>query len=160
MPAPRTDTDRLDRTMKSLTIGVVHDMEARKLQRELEGLTEREDQFVIEVAGEASEFPNWQEVEIGFGILFVNGTGHRDSPLVRPFFTYGAYIEKGGPIGLLACVTRWNVNDRDETTGCTIGIGAVATDLGRSFRGELHAVFQGYGAPADPYGDMEAFEGD
>lgn len=152
------DFGRLDRTYRHLTIGQVNGMSSRRLQRELEGLREFEDQFKIEIAGRGEEFPVWTEVHLKFNIDFVDATGQRDSPFDRPHFTYGAIIESGGPIGLDACVTRWDVDDRNQTTGCMLSIGARATDFARKFRGELHARFQGYGAPTEAYGDPTNYD--
>lgn len=140
-------------SIDALQIGTVRGINARQRQRELEGLMEREDQFAIEVSGRGEEFPSWTTVTLNFDVHFVDATGQRDADFDRPIFSYGAYIPVGGPVGLLACVTRWDIGKQNETTGCQLAIGAVATDQARKFRGEIHAVFQGYGAPKDAYGD-------
>jgi hypothetical protein len=147
------DFGQMERTMRSLTIGGVRRASHRAMPRELEGLREYEDQFKIGVSGRGEEFPAWTEAHLKFNIDFVDATGQRDAPFDRPHFTYGVYIEEGGPVGLIACITRWDINGRNETTGCMIAVGAVATDYARTFRGELHARFQGYGAPTEQYGD-------
>jgi hypothetical protein len=155
-----TDTGMLDRSLQSLTIGLPKGQSYRKTQQQLEGLQEFEDQFKIAISGRGEEFPAWQEVHVNFNITFVDATGQRDAPFDQPHFTYGVYISDGGPVGVLACVTRWDVNRRNEITGCMLGIGAVATDHARTFRGELHARFQGYGAPVEAYGDETQYDQD
>lgn len=153
------DEGRLERAFRGLLIGTVQRVEQAKRQRGLEGLAEREERYAIQVSGRGEEFPSWHEVHVRFGIEFVDATGQRDSWLTRPHFTYGATVEVGGPVGLHACVTRWDVTDRNEVTGCMLAIGAVATDVARKFRGELHACFQGYGAPAERvYGDVTQYD--
>jgi hypothetical protein len=147
-------TGKLERAMNSLTVGTVQAMDRKKRDRLIEGLAEREEQFKIEVSGRGEEFPEWTKVELTFESVFVDGTGNRDSEFDRPVFTYGYYVPVGGPVGLDACITEWNVNDRSETTGCVMWIGARATDVARKFKAEIHAVFQGYGMPPDPYGDI------
>lgn len=149
---------QLDRSMRALTIGNVKGQDQRKLQRTLEGLEEREEQFKIAVAGLGSEFPSWSEVHLTFGVEFIDGSGQRNSPFDKPHFTYGVEIEQGGPIGLVACITRWDVGKSNQTIGCMLSIGAVATDRNRKFRGSLHARFQGYGAPAEVYGDPSQYD--
>lgn len=149
---------QLSRSLQKLTIGAVRDMQGRRVQKLTEGLVEREEQFVIAVDGRAGEFPAWNTVKVKFGITYVYGKAHRDSQLIRPHFVYGSTVESGGPVGLLACITKWDVTKADETTGCTLAIGAVATDQARRFRGELHARFQGYGVPTDVYGDMSSVD--
>lgn len=153
-----TDTGLLDRSMRALHIGTVQGASQRRMQRELEGLAERQDQFLVPVVGRGEEFPVWSEVHINFNITFVDATGQRDVPFDRPLMTYGAVVEEGGPVGLLACVTRWDTNRRNEVTGCMLSIGAVATDHARSFRGELHVSFEGYGAPTEAYGDSTQYD--
>lgn len=152
------DLGRTDRTMRSLTIGNVKGQGERARQRALEGLSEREEQFKISVAGLGSEFPSWSEVHLTFNIEFIDGSGQRDSAFDRPHFTYGVEIEQGGPVGLVACVTRWDIGKSNQTLGCMLAIGAVATDWNRKFRGALHARFQGYGAPAEVYGDPSQYD--
>lgn len=149
-----TTEQKLARSMKALTIGVVRGVDQAKAQRELEGLAEYEEQFKIDISGRAEEFPIWSQTDLKFGVDFVDASGQRDSPYDRPHFTYGCYVEEGPPVGVLACVIRWDVNDKEETIGCRIAIGAVASDRSRNFKGELHARFQGYGAPTDSYGDL------
>lgn len=139
--------------VRDLTIGAIESVREADLQRALEGLAETEEQILIEVSGTSEEFGAWTEVHLRFDNLFVDATDERDTPYDRPFFTYGTEIERGGPVALAACITRWDVNERNETTGCMISIAALATDEPRTFRGQLHARFQGYGMPADVYGD-------
>lgn len=147
-------TGKLQSAMRGLTIGTVRAMDRKKKDRLIEGLAEREEQFKIEVSGRGEEFPVWAKVNIKFANVFVDGTGQRDSEFDRPFYSYGYVVPVGGPVGIDACVTDWNVNDRGETTGCVMWVGARATDVSRKFRAEVHAVFQGYGMPPDPYGDI------
>lgn len=141
------------RAIASITLDVLNRVERARAQRDLEGLIEREEQFKIDIAGRAEEFAIWTEVHLNFGVIFVDGSEKRDSPYDRPHFTYGAETEVGGPIQIHGCVTRWDVNNRGETTGCMLSVGVAATDASRKFRGKLHARFQGFGAPRDIYGE-------
>lgn len=145
--------DKLGESMKSLTIGVVRGIEGRRLENALEGLREIEHQVKLEIDGRGEEFPVWSEVEVAFDVDFVQASGQRDSPYDRPHFTYGAVITKGGPVGIHCCVLEWKITDREEIVGATVAVGAAATDVARRFHGEVHLRFQGYGAPADSYGD-------
>lgn len=142
------------RAVRGLTLGVMKAASRAKEQRELEGLAEIEEQIKVDVSGSAQEFPAWTQLRLEFDSVFIDASGQRDTEFDRPHFTYGAVVEKGGPTGLLACVTSWEVNDRDEVTGCILAVSAVSTDSARRFQGELHARFQGYGMPADAYGGM------
>lgn len=151
---------QMDRTMKGLTIGRVQGQNARRAQDELEGLLEREDQFKIEVAGQAGEFPEWSEVHLVFNVEFIDPSGQRETDFERPFMTYGSYIERGGPVGILATVVRWDVGKKNQTTGCMLAISAVSTDQARKFRGEVHVRFQGFGAPTEAYGDPSLYDVD
>lgn len=152
MPAPQVG--QIENTVRGLTVGMIRALDSAKAQRALEGLAERVEQFQIEVFGQAEEFASWSFAKVKFETVFVDGRGQRDSELLRPHFTYGAYIPVGGPVDLSACVTEWEVNDRQETIGCTLAIGTAASDVARKFRGELHAEFSGYGAPVLDYGDI------
>jgi len=140
------------KSIRGLTLHVLNQTKRAREQRELEGLQEIEETIKIGVAGLASEFPTWTEVHLEFGVLFIDASGQQDTEFDRPLFTYGGETATGGPIGLVACVTRWDVTERNEVTGCMISVGTISTDRARRFRGELHARFQGYGMVADAYG--------
>lgn len=142
------------RAVRGLTLGVLTASARAKEQRQLEGLAETEENVKIDVVGRAEEFPIWTRLHIDFETVFIDASGQRDTEFDRPHFTYGAVVHKGGPVGILSCVLQWDVNNRDEVTGCIIAISAIATDHGRRFQGELHARFQGYGMPADAYGGL------
>lgn len=148
------DHHRLENMMKGVTIGTVRARERYLSEKQVESLQEVEEQFKIEISGRAEEFPVWDQVKIKFGTTFVDATGQRDSPFDRPHFTYGAEISSRNPVGVLACVMKWFVNDKGETTAARVAFGAVATDLSTKFKGEVHMTFQGYGMPVDVYGDQ------
>lgn len=150
-----TDVDKL---VRSITLGVAKDMASRRAQKLLEGLMERSENFVIPISGYVGTTTKWSEMTLKFGTTFVNGEGQRDSQLTRPHISVGSYVPVGGPVVIEACVTAWDVSSKDETVGCTIMVGAHTTDERRKFEGELHVRFQGYGAPADPYGDPSMYD--
>ncbi len=145
MGAPKTN--RLDAAMRGLTIGVVKGVEERRRRIERDGLRERDEQIRIPISGRAEEFASWSTVEVEFETNWVDATGQRDSPFVTPHFTYGSYLTKGPDVVVVANVVGWNVNDRNETVGATIRVGALGTDTPQEFRGELHATFSGFGQP-------------
>lgn len=144
--------------MQGLTIGVAKSTADYIKQKDLEALQEVDEQFQIEIEGRAEEFPIWDQVKLKFNTRFIDATGQRPSPFDKPHFTYGAEVNTDTthkPVGVMACVTEWNVNDRGETVGCTVSVGAVATDLSTKFKGWVHCTFQGWGAaPESIYGDV------
>jgi hypothetical protein len=150
---PGAHTNSLDRAMNALTIGTVKDLAALEEQRRLDGLQEVEEQYQILVSGNAEEFAAWQYVEVRFGLVFIDGTGQRDSDLVRPHFTYGAEMFTATPVALQATVMEWVTNNRNETIGAKLAIGVMATDVATRFRAALHAAFQGWGQPANTFPD-------
>lgn len=155
------DFGQLDRTMRGLTIGQARGMSERAKARTLEGLQEYEDQFKIDISGTTGVGETtWDSRQIYFNVEFVDATAQRETPYDRPHFTYGAYVEVGSPIGIVAMVSRWTVERRNETIGCVLAIGVLPTDEPRRFRGEVHARFQGYGAPAEAYGDVNQYDVD
>lgn len=145
---------RLQQATKGLTIGVVQAMDRFFTEKALEALREVDEQFKIAISGRAEEFPVWDQVDIKFGTTFVDATGQRDSPFDRPHFTYGAEITSGKPVGVMATVMKWKVNEKAETIAARVAVGVVATDLSTKFEGLVHLTFQGYGAPVDVYGDV------
>lgn len=152
---PEPSLQRLERSMKGLTIGVVKNKEAADKRAAQDGLTEREEQVHIQVSGRAEEFSSWQRKKVRFGTAFVDATGQRDSPFDRPHFTFGAVIETPDPVGIVACVMDWITTERNETIGAEVAIGVLGTDESVKFRGSVHCTFEGYGAPANTFDDSD-----
>lgn len=147
-------TGQTARAVRGLTLGVLKASDRAKEQRQLEGLAQIEEQIKVDISGHAEEFPSWTELHLEFETVFIDASGQRDTEFDRPFFTYGSFVEIGGPVGILAQIRAWDVNDRNEVTGCVLAVSAVATDSARTFQGELHACFNGYGMPEDAYGGL------
>lgn len=153
MAAP--DGDRLGRALQGLTIGVVNDLQDFEKLRKQDGLREIEQQFWVEFSGVAEEFAQWQETSIDFDQFFVDATGNRDSPFDRPHFTYGYVLDSPTPVGILAGVMRYRVNQRGETVGAKVAIGVLSTDQTVKIRGRVNLTFQGYGqAPTNVPDDV------
>lgn len=143
-----------ERSMKALTVGAVRQVTNAQAARNMEGLVEREEMFHIQIGGEATTVLTFAPTfDIKFDNVYVDATGQRDSTLEKPTFTSGFYIPQ--LIAATACVTDWIINQRNETLGCTVRVG-FQSDAIRRFAGEFYAVIQGYGAPADVYGDIDA----
>jgi len=142
---------RLEQSMKGITLGTVRDLKAAEDAAQKDGLIEREEQFQIGISGRAEEFLDWETVDIKFGTCFVDATGDRDSELDRPIFVYGAEIETPTPVGIMACVMEWRTTERNETIGCKLAIGVAASDRSVRFKGTVHASFQGYGQPLNTF---------
>lgn len=145
------DVQRLERSLKGITLGTVTDLRKAEERAYRDGLIEREEQFQIALSGVAEEFLDWDTVDVKFGTMFLDASGQRDSELERPHFTYGAEIETAVPVGILACVLEWDTTARNETIGCKLAIGVAASDRATKFKGFLHANFQGYGQPRSTF---------
>jgi hypothetical protein len=145
------NVNRLENALKGMTLGVVRSIDNAADRAYKDGLVEREEQFQIAFSGVAEEFFAWQTAEVKFGNVFVDATGQRDSELTVPHFTYGAELESPIPVGIMAVIMAWKKTDRDETIGCTLAVGAAATDQSTKFFGALHATFQGFGQPANTF---------
>lgn len=137
--------------MRGITLGTVTDLRKAEDRAERDGLIEREEQFQIAISGTAEEFLAWQQTDVKFGTVFIDATGQRDSELTQPHFTYGAQIDSGVPVGIMACVLEWNTTARNETIGCKLAIGVAASDRTVKFKGSLHASFQGFGQPLNTF---------
>jgi hypothetical protein len=145
------DVQRIEKALHGITLGTVTNLQKAQEESAKDGLIERDEQFQIAISGVAEEFLDWQEVELKFGNLFTDATGQRDSELERPHFTYGAEITVGSPVGIMACVTEWKTNERNEVLGCKLAIGVAASDQSVKFKGYLHANFQGFGLPRNTF---------
>lgn len=152
---PEPGLQHLERSFKALRIGAVKDTQKLREKAEADGLIEREEQFVIGVAGVAQEFFSWQTVDVKFATVFVDATGQRDSALTRPHVTVGAELYTPVPVAVTGVVMSWKTNDRNETLGATVAIGVYSTDQSTKFKGAVHLTFQGFGQPVNTF-DAEA----
>lgn len=149
-PRPiRPHTGDLGRVMRSLTIGPVHDTDARERRARDLGLSEIDEQFQLPIAGDAGSVIAWDSVTVSFDHPFHYAPGQRDSDLDVPQFTYGAVIESGSPVIVSACVTGWiRDEDDDAVKGAVVQVGAhlPGTSEAVHYGGFVHVTFQGYGA--------------
>lgn len=142
---PEPETNRLQKAMRGLTIGVVRDLQDFEKQAKLDGLQEIEQQLWVDFSGRAEEFASWATRDIEFEQHYVDATGQRDSPFDRPHFSYGAVLETPTPVAVFAVVMEYKVNERNETVGAKIAIGILATDRSVNVKGRVNLTFQGYG---------------
>lgn len=143
MPEPQGQ--RIQKALRSLSIGTITDMQAAQRRAETDGLREVEEQLWVDFSGRAEEFASWVEKEVEFVNHFVDATGNRDSPFDRPHFTFGVVIESPTPVHISAVVMSYVTNERNETVGAVIAIGVAASDLSVNVRGRVNLTFQGYG---------------
>lgn len=148
---------RLQKSLGAMTFGVVRQMDAKQKDLEKTAMREREQEFQVGIRGVASSIAVWTEVELTFRVEFLPATGQRDSPYERPTFVYGYELETAEPVGILAYVKEWRMDDRDTVFGAKINVCCFQPGGGgeSDFRGRLHMIFSGYGSPIESELDDE-----
>lgn len=147
----------LERSMHALTFGVAREITTRANKLRETRLEEREQEFQVSIEGSAGTEIAWSDVRLDFAVDFVNATGQRHSPYTEPTFTYGYEIETRTPVMIFACVTKWLKDDRETVTGVELSVGTLSgTSSPIKFSGALHAIFSGYGAPAEDESDEDS----
>lgn len=114
-------------------------------------LAETDQQFQIEVSGEAGETIVWTQKEVTFDHMIFKAVAQRQNPLGEPHFTYGYAMQSDSPVILHATVQRWLTDTTGNYTGAIIGIavdGRSETPI--SFKANIHLTFQGLSAPVYP----------
>lgn len=139
----------LQRSLGSMTFGVVREMNQRAERLAKTALAEREQEFQVPIFGTAGRLAVWANLELNFRVEFVPATGQRDSPYLLPTFTYGYEIETPDPIGVLALVSKWTIDDSGAVIGAGIKVAGWQPGVGGdvAYRGKLHMLFSGFGAP-------------
>lgn len=153
---PGVHTHALSRSLRALTIGAIRSYDDHGRQYQRDALGELDHQFQAPISGEAGGEAAWQEVTLRFAAPLIDGRDERQSDYASPHFTYGSTITKGPPVGVLCNVRRWLVAD-GIYTGAVVEIGVFrpgAADS-KTFAGEVHLNFQGYGLPDDDESDGE-----
>lgn len=146
---------RLQKSLGAMTFGVVRQMDARKTALRETALLEREQEFQVPISGDAADVGVWSVVELTFRIEFVPAPAQRDSPYEFPTFVYGYEIETAEPVGILAYIKEWRVDDRDIIYGARVNVCCFQPGAGGQveFRGKLHMIFSGYGSPIESESD-------
>lgn len=143
----------------SLTLGAIARSVVRgdplPVDTSLDALGEIDQQIAIAISGSASDTIAWAELNLTFDVEFLDAVQQRYSNMTTPLFTYGSVIDsEGGPVGVLACVTAWETDERGVTVGAVVSIGAFSPGTTTGFSGYAHLRFDGYGSipnePADP----------
>src|SRR5437868_6314599 len=84
MPAPA-----LARSLRAMTLGVLHSYNERRSSDEADALGEIDQQYQLTVTGKASEKAVWQTLKMDFDTPFIDGSDDRDPDFLYPLFTYG-----------------------------------------------------------------------
>lgn len=150
----------LARSLRAMTLGVLHSYSERRDARAAGELGEIDQQYQVTISGSAGQRATWQAQEVIFDVPFIDGSDDRDPDFLYPLFTYGTVVKTGSRLVLVCNVTGWNV-DEDYVRGCTLEIGVFRPPPGgvAEFAAELHLNFQGWGAPSPPDPDAEAEAG-
>ena len=142
----------LHRSLANMTVGFHRKVEARAHAADHYKLTEREQQFQIEVSGVAAAIAVEIPMTLTFSVYFVGDSGmQRASSQGPPQLRVGWEFTRR-PAGLVPYthVTEWVYDDGLNYAGCKMVAGAhyagvVDPTLDMSFKGVLHVSFQGRG---------------
>lgn len=148
-PVGGVTTHRIQRSIEALTIGAHRAVKARDEQQELLKGQEIEQQYKVDLVGNAGVRGVYEVIEITFDEEFWPATDRRDSTFEEPHFTYGFEMQSADPVILTASIKSWHRGKEGVVTGADVWIGSVAPGVKTvvKFKGKLHVRFQGYAQP-------------
>lgn len=155
----------IHRSIAKMTIDLHRAMAQRAHAGDIYGLAEREYQVQYEFYGDVGTLPVEAQITIPFDLIFVGDPGNqRDSQLDRPQARFATELLSGPPgIILYAHIASWTQDDSFNFVGAIVTVGAHCpaflageTPPTTSFKGLLHASFQGWAAINDPDGPLDA----
>jgi hypothetical protein len=163
------------RTLDSIQIGAALAMQKKRDRDDELAMHEIDLQYQLPINGIATSIIGWGTIEIEFEWEFHYAPANRDSRLVFPHMTYGAYVPPPAPpIAVLACVTDWMIDpDTNAIVGAIIAVGAFASvapptttdgssdtpaEQGVTWKGHLHVSFQGWAMGRDDFSDTPDLE--
>lgn len=155
MPRNPTPMHALHRAVADMTLGVAQSTRKREARDREMGFREVQQQYQIEIAGEATGVWGFAETSITFDYPFFYAPAQRDSDLDRPHFWFGAELDFLGAVS--AVVTAWDTHPRTGAiTGATVAVGVV-TQAGAEvgYQGVVHLTFQGFAALSEDETDVE-----
>lgn len=168
------------RTLQSIQIGTALALSSKRGRDDELDMHDIDLQYQLPISGVATSIIGWGQIALEFEWQFHYAPANRDSRLVWPNFTYGAYIP-GSPVGVLACVTDWMIDDdTNAIVGAELAVGAIsggtaeapasanpdttgdatpsAAQVGAAFQGQLHVNFQGWAMSRDDFSDTPDLE--
>lgn len=152
----------LGRALSKMTVDTHKQMRSREDQNKYYKLTEREQQFQYGISGNVGLVPVETAIKIRFDHFFLYEYGYlRDSQLLEPQTHFG-FTKLSAPAGTVpyAHVASWIQDEDRNYVGAhvvvgvhnpTIAASGAANVTATAFSGTLHASFQGFGAPIDPF---------
>lgn len=137
----------LQRSISAMGFGLQQEVQRKVGETARSKLTEIEQQFQIEVNGDADSRLVWATEKLQFQeILYYAPTQRVGNRLDTPHVYFGCEM-KSGPLTLISgCVKEWEGDRGSGYSGAVIGIAAQGNG---KFRGVLHVTVQGFGAPLD-----------
>lgn len=159
----------LSRSAESLTLGLVRKLAQLEAEYDEIGLRQANQNFQIDVKGEASSGFGWTWMDLDFIFPFSYAPLRNESDIVFPHFTYGTYFpledeETGEPLdgddntpaGVFAVVSHYYRDaDSDKFTGARVyfGIGAASTEI--AVAASVHLTFQGFVTSDEEEDDLD-----
>jgi hypothetical protein len=131
----------------------LHDQREKKSKEGASSaLTETDQQFQVEVTGNAGPLPTWETIEVDFDETIYQAPAQRDNPLEEPHFTFGSSMQSDLPVILHATVREWKQDSAGNFTGAIVHIGASGSSSEQltRFKARVHLTFQGFSSPNYP----------
>ncbi|GAC1522411.1 MAG: hypothetical protein NVS3B1_07740 [Marmoricola sp.] len=137
----------LHRSISAIGFGFQQETIRKTAETSRSKLQEVEQQFQIEVQGDADSRLVWTEQELNFHeILYYAPAQRASNRLETPHVYFGSVMKSGNPTALHGVVKRWKQSATGAFVGAFIGIAAQGNG---KFAAYLHVTVQGYGAPLD-----------
>lgn len=129
-------------------------------------LGEVENQFQVKVDGIATDVADWASFDVTFDVEFAYAPSDRDSNLIMPHVTHGAFFDtvSSAPssddqtvsVSAHVAVRAWRSNvDSGALTGATVAVAVTSPGNkdGTFYSGTIHLTFQGWGTPPEVSND-------
>lgn len=143
--------DNIGRSISALGFRIHGEMEAKRAEGAASKLAETDQQFQVDVSGEAAQLVEWTTIDVTFDETIYRAPAQRQNPLEEPHFTFGSTMQSETPVMLHATVQGWTLDSAGNFIGATVAIGAAAPAVSPTqFSARVHLTFQGYSSPNYP----------
>lgn len=147
-------THNIERSLRHMVVGARLAQDRKRDQDDLLTPGEIDQEFQVEISGEATGRIGWNEQTVFFEWPFMGVPEMRESsPYEEPTFTYGYQSEAG--VVLTARLVKWVWDvPRGLITGVVVSFGAyipgaTAEETAVKYKGTVHLMFQGFAMPPD-----------
>lgn len=149
------DVGKLDRTLDTLTLGLIGGKDDHDKQLAFSAAGEMEQQVRVALSGEAANGWGFVDTPVAWEFPFLAAPAQRSAPYGTPHFSYGIELRSGTQelVVIHAHVVSWKIDPSSWVTGAIVRFASSAPMLEEkatvNYSAIAHLTFQGFACESE-----------